>query len=130
MIKLIKSGRYKLIRTKHYVKILYLDKDAFAWIEPPKIHELLVTTHRQHKTDCLLSVGRYNLYDLKDDQRFSSHLRLELEVGEGQWQGYLLLNGLPTDQKIRCGIIPAHDVVTGSVKNIEIEEYTKQLTYH
>jgi hypothetical protein len=38
---------------------------------------------------------------------------LELSLGKGVWQGYLLLTGLPTAVKIRRRIVPANEVITG-----------------
>lgn len=113
MITLQRSGRYKLIETKHNTKILYLDDVAYAWIEPVSIGEILVVTHNAHKTDCILSVGDYNIFKVVDEPRLADHIHLELEAGKEIWQGYLLLTGLPTDEKIRGRIIPTPEVITG-----------------
>ena len=113
MITLQRSGHYKLIETKHNTKILYLDDDAYAWVEPVSIGEILVVTHNAHKTDCILSLGDYHIYKVIDEPHLADHVHLELEVGNGVWQGYLLLTGLPTDEKTRGRIIPTPEVVTG-----------------
>jgi hypothetical protein len=39
-------------------------------------------------------------------------MHLELEVGEGYWQGYLLLSGLPNDDHKRARIIPTTETIT------------------
>lgn len=114
MINLLKSGLYKLIETKHHTKILYLDNEIYAWIEPVHIGEILVVSHKVHKTDCILSMGRYRLYDVDQVANLSDQLHLELEVGKNHWQGYLLLSGLPDSQKKRGRIIPTSEVITGS----------------
>jgi hypothetical protein len=116
MITLQKSGVYKLIETKRHTKVLYLDKDIFAWIEPPTIGEILVTSHKTHKTDCVLSLGTYNIYDVVDEPLLSDQIHIELEVGKGFWQGYLLLSGLPDSKKTKGRIIPTKEVITGNPK--------------
>ena len=119
MINLHRSGHYKLIETKNDIKILYLDQDVFAWIEPKEIGEILVVSHKPHKTDCLLNIGDYKLYDVDDEPSLSDQQHLELEVTGGVWQGYLLLTGLPNDLKKRGRIIATNEVITGKqlVKN-------------
>lgn len=113
MIHTTRHGFYKLIETKNNIKILYLDNDIFAWPELT-FGDMLVTSHRIHKTDCLLSMGRYNLYAVNNEPGISDNMHLELEAGVGIWQGYLLLNGLPDSHKIRVRIIPTHEIITGS----------------
>lgn len=113
MITLSKVGIYKLTETRHNTKILYLDNSVYAWVETDNIGEMLVTSHTKHKTDCVLSVGHYRLYKVKNEHSFSDHQHLELEVGKDIWQGYLLLTGLPKESKPRVRIVPTHEVVTG-----------------
>ncbi len=114
MIRTIRSGFYKLVETKNNTKILYLDNDAFAWVEPKIIGEILVITHNIHKTDCILAIGHYHLHEVIDEPNLSDQVHLELEVGRGSWQGYLLLTGLPNDSKKRGRIIPTHEIITGN----------------
>ena len=114
MITLQKSGTHTLIETKKNTKVLYLDDVAYAWVEPPTIGEILVTTHQQHKTDCVLSVGDYHLFTVKDEPNLSDNMHLELQVGHNTWQGYLLLTGLPTDTKKRSRIIPTTEFIMGN----------------
>jgi hypothetical protein len=61
MISLQRTGSYKLIETKRHTKVLYLDNDIYAWIEPVHMGEILVFSHHAHRTDCLLSVGSYRI---------------------------------------------------------------------
>lgn len=116
MISLVNSGDYKMIETKADTKVLELDGSTFAWVNAKGIGEILVTTHKQHKTDAVLSVGRFRLYEVKDEPGIADLNHLELEVGGGEWQSYLLLTGLPTDAKIRSRIIPTQDFITGNKK--------------
>lgn len=113
MITLLTSGLYKLMETKGQTKILYLDDTVYAWIQPADIGEILVASHKKHAADTLLAVGEYRLYDVRDEPRYSAHEHLELEVGNGVWQGYLLLTGLPTRAKKRRRIIPTTEVISG-----------------
>ena len=116
MISLDRSGLYKLIETKHHTKVLYLDDDIYAWVDALNIGEILVTSHKMHKTDCVLSLGHYRLYHVDNEPYLHDQIHLELEVGRGRWQGYLLLSGLPDEQKLRGRIIPTEEVVSGNPK--------------
>ena len=114
MITLRRTGLYKLIETKKHTKVLYLDNDIYAWVEPVHIGEILVVSNKVHVSDCVLSIGNFCLYDVIDEPNLSDQLHLELEVGKDTWQGYLLLTGLPDDHKKRGRIIPTHEIITGN----------------
>jgi hypothetical protein len=116
MISIIQHGVYKLIETKGQTKILYLDDETYAWVEPANIGEILVHSHNTHRTDCILSIGSYYIYNIADESELSGQQHIELETGNKSWQGYLLLTGLPTDKKIRGRIIPTTEVITGNFK--------------
>lgn len=134
MIRLLRHGFYKLIETKENTKILYLDNETYAWVEPPEIGEILVYSHKLHRTDCTLSMGHYNLYEVKNEPALSDLQHLELEYAQGAWQGYMLLTGLPDDHKKRARIIPTLETITtnprfksrkGLHKNLAKERTTK-----
>ena len=113
MIDVTKEGTYELIETKHNTKILRLDnKHTYAWPETTTYGEMLVTSHNPHKADAVLSLGRYRLYKVKEEPSLTDLEHLELETGDNNWQGYLLLTGLPDDNKIRSRIIPTKQVIT------------------
>lgn len=119
MIQLIKDGSYKLTETKGQVKVLTLDNQhnplsgkTFAWINAAGIGEILVSSHNAHKTDNILAIGKYRIYDVKDEPSLTDLYHLELLVGNGKWQGYLLTTGLPTAKKIRKRIIPTDEIIT------------------
>jgi hypothetical protein len=115
MIKLIDQGSYHLMETHSHTKILILDKKkTFAWVNAEDIGEILVTSHKSHIVDHLLAAGKYRVYDVKDEKDFTDLKHLELFVGEGLWQGYLLPTGLPTDDKKRNRIIPTKEIITKS----------------
>jgi hypothetical protein len=113
MIKVLDQGTYHLIETKGQTKILTLDKKkSFAWVNAADIGEILVTSHKSHEVDHFLAVGKYRLYDVADEKHFTDLQHLELFVGEGVWQGYLLTSGLPDDEKKRNRIIPTKETIT------------------
>jgi hypothetical protein len=99
MIKVTRVGKYKLIETKQRIKILYLDQKPYVWLFVPGIGYLLEITSKPHIASCVLACGSYRLYDVKDETQLESQAHLELYVGEGYWQGYLLLTGLPSISK-------------------------------
>lgn len=113
MITRLQTGLYKLIETKHHVKILYLDDSVYAWPETKQYGEMLVVSHKPHKTDCVLGLGQYNIFNVVNEPDVSDHIHMELQVGAEHWQGYLLLTGLPDDRKKRGRIIPTNEVITG-----------------
>lgn len=113
MIKVFKEGLYQLIETKGQTKILILDKaETFAWVNAAEIGEILVTSHKKHQTDCILANGRYRIIEVKDEPDLTDLIHLELFVGDGFWQGYLLPTGLPSEQDKRKRIIPTNEVIT------------------
>lgn len=112
MVTLIKEGAYKLLETKGQIKILSLDSTTYAWVNLENIGEILVSSHRPHQTDTTLGLGRYKLYSVKDEPKLSDQRHLELSVGEGAWQGYLLPTGLPEGKKVRSRIIPTKETIT------------------
>lgn len=115
MIKVVKYGRYKMFETKDQTKILMLNiRDTYAWLNVKTIGEILVSSHKTHAADAILAVGSYRIYDVKDEKKLSDQLHLELSVGEGVWQGYLLPTGLPAGTKKRNRIIPTQEVITKS----------------
>lgn len=115
MIKLVDQGIYHLLETRGHTKILTLDKrQTFAWIALEDIGEILVTSHKSHIVDHMLSAGNYRLYYVKDESTLTDLLHLELFVGDGMWQGYLLPTGLPDDEKKRNRIIPTKELITKS----------------
>lgn len=113
MIRLLDQGDYHLIETKGNTKIVILDKKkTFAWVNAEDIGELLVTTHKSHKVDHILSVGKYRLYNVKGEKDLTDLEHIELLVGDGLWQGYLLPTGLPNNIKTKNRIIPTKEIIT------------------
>lgn len=115
MIKLVQEGTYTLIETRGQTKILTLDgKHTFAWIYAEDIGEILVTSHKSHQIDHVLAIGKYRLYDVKKEPKLTDTKHLELFVGSGLWQGYLLPTGLPTKKTGKNRIIPTREIITKS----------------
>src|SRR4030042_2020609 len=106
MIKLIKKGKYLLVETRNDVKVLKLDRKTFVWVFTKSIGEMLVATHRGHKTDQKLAKGEYRVYKVKDEPKLVDTIHLELSIGEDDWQGYLLITGFPKSRKTKSRIIP------------------------
>ena len=120
MIKLLKSGTYQLLETKNQTKILVLDhKKSFAWVNATGIGEILITSHKSHDIDTVLSMGKYKIYSVKDSDKFVDLHHLELFVGTGTWQGYLLPTGIPTNKNNRNRIIPTDEVITRSGAKVD-----------
>lgn len=115
MIRLVKEGSYKLVETKNLTKILILDENKiYTVIYAPEIGKLLVRSTEKHESSSTLAVGKYRLYDVKDESSLTDLMHLELLVGNGVWQGYLLPTGLPTETDIKNRIIPTYEIITKS----------------
>lgn len=118
MIKLLQQGIYKLIETKNQTKILILDEhNTYAWINIKGIGEMLVSSHKNHKADYTLNIGNYRIYKVKNEPHLSDHIHLELSIGRNNWQGYLLLTGLPTEAENRNRIIPTKEIISKTIIN-------------
>ena len=121
MITVIQRGLYRLIETHSQTKILLLDNDKkYAWVFAKGIGEILVATETAHAQDCVLSIGNYRLYDVKDEKAFSDQLHLELSIGLGEWQGYLLPTGFPTRKDSRKRIIPTRECITDATSKVNL----------
>ncbi|HET8671390.1 MAG TPA: hypothetical protein VFM05_12420, partial [Candidatus Saccharimonadales bacterium] len=82
------------------------------WVNARGIGEILVSSHNPLETDTVLTLGAYKLYDVQDEPKLSDQQHLELEVGQGLWQGYLLPTGLPEGDKKRSRVIPTSEIIT------------------
>ncbi|HMS22985.1 MAG TPA: hypothetical protein PKA38_04470 [Candidatus Levybacteria bacterium] len=113
VIRLIKIGHYVLFETKTDTKILRMDETkSFAFIFAQEIGEILVSSKNTHKINCVLSRGNYRMYEVINEPNLTDLTHLELFVGEGHWQGYLLPNNMPGSKKKRTRIIPTKEVIT------------------
>lgn len=113
MIRLVDQGKYTLQATKKLTKILFLnDKKIYVWINAEGIGEILLTTNKDHMANYILAKGNYRLYEVKDEPELTDLLHLELFVGDGNWQGYLLPTGLPTSKNNRNRIIATKEIIT------------------
>lgn len=113
MVKVLQEGTYLLSETKNQTKILFLDSEkSFAWVNARGIGEILVTSHSAHNIDTILAIGKYRLYEVKDEPNLRDVIHLELLVGQGKWQGYLLPTGLPSEDDKRNRIIPTEEIIT------------------
>lgn len=112
MIKLTASGKYRLAETHNSSKLLYLDSEAYIWRPVAHVGHMLGLVNNPKKTDSYLAVGNYRLYDVKDEAGFTDNRHLELFLGSGRWQGYLLPDGLPADGRTMHRIIATHELIT------------------
>lgn len=115
MIKLLKSGVYKIVETKNGTILLLLDDRAcFAWIQVKEIGDILVHSKAVHRSTNDLSGGKYRLYDVKNETKLTDERHLELLVSKGKWQGYLLPTGLPTSKEKRKRVIATKEQITNA----------------
>lgn len=112
MIKLLQKGRYKIVQTRDHNTILYLEEQGYHLDYAPRIGDLLTFSKHTHRLSYTLAQGVYKLYQVKNEPKLIDLRHLELSLGKGQWQGYVLLTGLPTSQKLRSRIEPTQEVIS------------------
>jgi hypothetical protein len=100
------------METNHGIKLLKLNHKTYAWVMAPHLGSLLIYSVHPHKIVDVLSRGHFQLYDVIDEPHLTDTWHLEVEVGEGGWQGYLLLTGLPDSVDTRKVMIPTHELVS------------------
>lgn len=116
MITVVSDGNYQLFETLKQTKLLILDKkQTFLWMYTGKIGEILAHPQQPHSTYFLLADNFYRLYVVKNEPNLTDLFHLELFVGNGKWQGYLLPAGLPTQYHKRNKIIPTNEIITQSL---------------
>ncbi len=115
MIRTINQGKFKLFETFDKTTILQLDENQnFAWVSAGKIGDILIFSKNKFKESSILSMGNYRLYEVKNEPKLTDLVHLELYIGEGKWQGYLLPTGLPKLSDKRNRIIATNEVITKS----------------
>lgn len=112
MIKLLKKGIYRLISAKDREKILYLGNQGYLWSHAKDIGELLTFSKHPHKLSYAIAEGKYRIYAVKNEPHYVDLQHLELSIKSGVWQGFLLLTGLPTRNKMRSRIVPTDEVIS------------------
>ena len=111
MIKLLKSGNYKMTVQKDEHKIIVLDNQGYHWDTAKGIGEILTLCKTPHKEDHTLVQGNFKLFEVKNEPKLVDLQHLELSVGKNKWQGYLLLTGLPNKNKLRSRIIATKELI-------------------
>lgn len=114
MIKLLEHGEYLLTETDGNAKMLSLSGiGVYAWIHAAGIGEILVIS-KKSPAGHMMAAGKYRIYSVKDENKLTDTIHLELFVGEGAWQGYLLITGLPKGEHKRARIVPTKEIITRS----------------
>lgn len=114
MIKLLAEGVYTLSQTRRNTKILTLlgkPKKKFAWVTAGKIGDILVYSTGQDDVMTMLAEGSFRMYEVENEDKLTDLIHLELFVGNGKWQGYLLPTGLP-GKADKNRIIPTSELIT------------------
>ncbi len=112
MIRMLEKGKYLLFETKNHTRMLSLDaSNNYAWIYT-KVGEILVMSDEEFTPKEAISQGNYRIYSVKGEPDFTDLMHLELFVGDGKWQGYLLPTRFPDLKKKRSRIIPTDEVIT------------------
>lgn len=112
MITVIDRGSYCLLENKKQGKMLIFDgKKSYSIKDYGSLKKIYFNPLRNVKNDCLLCMGNFRLYKVSNEEHLSSNFHLELNIGQGQWQGYLLPKGLPKNRTINK-IIPTQELIS------------------
>ncbi len=115
MIRILGQGKYLLSETIDHTKILVLnDAQRFAWIAAGEIGEILIFSQKKFNPAYILAKGAFRLYEVKEEPDLTDLEHLELFIGDGSWQGYLLPTGLPSIKDRRNRIIATREIITKS----------------
>jgi len=113
MIKILDQGCYQLYKATNESKLLTIDKKKnYIWNKQADKEDITLCAYKNSKKDELLTVGKYRLYAVKNENDLSDGEHLELFVGDGKWQGYLLPTSLPSDKKLTSPIYPTEEIIT------------------
>jgi hypothetical protein len=112
MMRLLEHDKYSLAETPDGAQILRLGITTYVVVRARRIGLLLVHTYILHRALRCLATGRYRLYEVFDEPNLADEQHLELNVGDYQWQGYLLPTGLPTRDKARSRFIPTEELIS------------------
>lgn len=112
MIKKVREGDYELFETKSGLRIINLNSQgSFIWINAEGVGGVLVRSEKNHKPNKILTKGYFRVYDVVDEPGLTDLCHLEVCIGRGQWQGYLLPKGLPR-RKSKHRIIPTKETIS------------------
>jgi len=120
MIKNVKRGDYKLLRIKGDQRILILDGKKYLWTYDKTYGDRLELAPKEYEEACVLSVGHYRIYSVKDDSTFTDQFHLELLIGRGKWQGYLLPDGLPSSRLEKDSLQATKETITNTSYNMSL----------
>ena len=113
MLKIVDHGCYHLYESSEQDKILIMDKKrTYRWKKLHDSGEIISGSAKNSESDHLLAIGKYRLYTVKDETDLSDGDHLELFIGDGKWQGYLLPLGLPLNKKINYQILATDEIIT------------------
>jgi hypothetical protein len=113
MIKILDHGCYHLYESPEQDKILIIDKKkSYRWNQKKDKGEIVSDSIKSGDPDHLLAIGKYRLYEVKNENDLSDGDHLELFIGDGKWQGYLLPLGMPNIKKTSYQILPTEEIIT------------------
>lgn len=116
MITKVQTGEYRFALTHRRTRILFLDEKTYAWVTTEDIGDILVSSHKKHRIDVMLSSGHYCMYQVENEPNLTDVWHLELQYGQTMWQGYLLPTGLPDKYHPRRRIIPTYQIISGNAE--------------
>jgi hypothetical protein len=112
MITVLSTGTYQLYK-KDPLRILTLNgKKKFLWEKSRDATGQLRFWTPQDNIEELSASGAFRLYDVKKETDLTDGMHLELFVGEGDWEGYLLKDKLPNAKRKECDIVKTDECIT------------------
>jgi hypothetical protein len=115
MITVIKRGKYQLCEIGNKKTLLCLGSvKRFLW--ETSFLKFFDSSNSTIENKKVKSQGKFFLYDVQNEPKFTSSQHLEMLVEKNAWQGYLLPQGLPNKNTISKNIFPVQELITTSLK--------------
>lgn len=112
MITVLQTGTYQLYKQDSTRLLTLNGKKRYLWQKNHGPTEYLTLLPRQERTAELSASGAFRLYDVKKETNLTDGMHLELFVGEGCWERYLLPDKLPNVKAKVSDIVKTDECIT------------------
>lgn len=122
-MKTICSGIYSLRKIDEDHKLLTLDKKSFVWtLSNPGYLARSKTVDTKSE---VVSKGRFWMFDVLSRPDLTKGLHLSIVKAPGEWEAFIIPDGLPDKNHPRSNIIPTEErIVPGPNQHLRASAYS------
>jgi len=107
VMKTISTGNYCLRKIDSDHKLLTLDKKSYIWtLSDPDYLERGAMIDNKFP---VISKGRFWIFDVLSHPRLTKGLHLSIVKAPGEWEAYIMPDGLPDKKHTQSGIVPTKE---------------------